>query len=506
MHNNYFFLSALVKELSQKLHQSTLIECFSQSPNELVLGIVLEDESEFWIKANLSSNFSCLSFPLEFARSKKYSINYFKELNGLPIVGIKMFDNERAFRLSFKGGYHLLFKLFGNRSNVSLYKEEEGIKSFSNQFFSELEKPLSAWNRILEYSEQDFENRKENLSQIVPTLGKELLEYFSNRELTFDEFQSELMKLGKKGFYVTEKEGRPKLLLFGEGGEWFRSPMEAVTSFYNAYIRIESFERTQKELIQKCISKSSQHNKRLKKLNARLNSLIEEQPLNQIADVVMANLHAIPQGALEVELFDFYTNNMLKVNFKRGQKPQMFAEQLYRKSKNRSKEVLVLEDNIAHIGNELYDLSELHKKLKDAFSFKELKPYIKEAKQTKNKVEEPRFKEYLLQGYKILVGRNSNNNDELTKSAHKDDLWLHAKDVSGSHVIIKNKNIEVPKIVIEYAASIAAYFSKRKTDSLCPVIYTPRKFVRKVKGAPAGSVVVEKEQVILVPPINKESL
>ena len=143
MHNNYFFLSALVKELSQKLDQSTLIDCFSQSANELVIGIVLKDDSEFWIKADLSSNFSCLSFPISFARSKKNSTNYFKEINGLPIVQIKMFDNERAFSISFKGGYHLLFKLFGNRSNVSLYKGEEGIKSFSNQFFSELEKPLS---------------------------------------------------------------------------------------------------------------------------------------------------------------------------------------------------------------------------------------------------------------------------------------------------------------------------------------------------------------------------
>lgn len=184
----------------------------------------------------------------------------------------------------------------------------------------------------------------------------------------------------------------------------------------------------------------------------------------------------------------------------------MYAEQLYRKSKNRSKEILVLEDNVTHIEKELKVLSVLHTELSEALSFKDLKPFIKEAKKSKNKFEEPRFKEYLLQGYKVLVGRNSNNNDELTKSANKDDLWLHAKDVSGSHVIIKKKTGEFPKFVIEYAASLAAYFSKRKTDSLCPVIYTPRKFVRKVKGAPAGSVVVEKEQVVLVQPISKESL
>jgi predicted ribosome quality control (RQC) complex YloA/Tae2 family protein len=57
-----------------------------------------------------------------------------------------------------------------------------------------------------------------------------------------------------------------------------------------------------------------------------------------------------------------------------------------------------------------------------------------------------------------------------------------------------------PKDVIEHAASIAAFFSKRKTESLCAVIVTPKKFVRKRKGDPAGAVIVDREEVILVEP------
>jgi len=100
------------------------------------------------------------------------------------------------------------------------------------------------------------------------------------------------------------------------------------------------------------------------------------------------------------------------------------------------------------------------------------------------------------------VGRNAEANDELTlKLAYKEDFWLHAKDVAGSHVIIKHQSGKnFPKDVIERAAQLAAYNSKRKTDSLCPVIVTPKKFVRKRKGDPAGAVVVEREQVILVEP------
>jgi predicted ribosome quality control (RQC) complex YloA/Tae2 family protein len=81
-------------------------------------------------------------------------------------------------------------------------------------------------------------------------------------------------------------------------------------------------------------------------------------------------------------------------------------------------------------------------------------------------------------------------------------LWLHAKDVSGSHVIIKyqaGKNF--PEPVIERAAGLAAFFSKLRTDSLCPVIVTPKKYVRKPKGLPEGAVVVDREKVLMVVPI-----
>ncbi len=114
-----------------------------------------------------------------------------------------------------------------------------------------------------------------------------------------------------------------------------------------------------------------------------------------------------------------------------------------------------------------------------------------------------RYHEFEFKGFRILVGRNAEANDKLTlKYSYKDDLWLHAKDVAGSHVLIKyqsGKNF--PKDVIEYAAGLAAYNSKRKNESLCPVAFTQKKYVRKRKGDPAGMVVVEREEVILVAPV-----
>ncbi len=110
------------------------------------------------------------------------------------------------------------------------------------------------------------------------------------------------------------------------------------------------------------------------------------------------------------------------------------------------------------------------------------------------------FKKVEFMGYTILIGRNAKNNDVLTKQfASKDDLWLHAKDVTGSHVVVKNQpGRNFPALVIERAAELAAFYSKRKNDSLCPVIYTPKKFVRKPKGLPEGAVVIDKENVVMV--------
>jgi predicted ribosome quality control (RQC) complex YloA/Tae2 family protein len=108
-------------------------------------------------------------------------------------------------------------------------------------------------------------------------------------------------------------------------------------------------------------------------------------------------------------------------------------------------------------------------------------------------------------GYHIWIGKNAKANDILTlKYAFKEDLWLHAKDVPGSHVVIKYKaGKNFPKDVIERGAQLAAYYSKRKNETLCPVAVTSKKFVRKRKGDPAGAVVVEREEVIMVEPKDR---
>ncbi len=105
-------------------------------------------------------------------------------------------------------------------------------------------------------------------------------------------------------------------------------------------------------------------------------------------------------------------------------------------------------------------------------------------------------------GYEVLVGRSARDNDQLTfRVARPNDLWLHAGDYPGSHVIVRNTSrSEVPHRTIIEAAQLAAKFSQASKDSRVTIHYTQRKFLTKPKGAAAGLVRMSSFRSITVEP------
>ncbi|WP_437566919.1 NFACT RNA binding domain-containing protein [Sorangium sp. So ce542] len=103
-------------------------------------------------------------------------------------------------------------------------------------------------------------------------------------------------------------------------------------------------------------------------------------------------------------------------------------------------------------------------------------------------------------GAAILVGRGAEDNDALTtKHARPHDLWLHAKGVAGSHVVVPlPKGASCPADVLVDAATLAAHFSDARGEAVCEVSYVPRRYVRKPRGAAPGAVVFDREKVIAV--------
>ena len=101
-------------------------------------------------------------------------------------------------------------------------------------------------------------------------------------------------------------------------------------------------------------------------------------------------------------------------------------------------------------------------------------------------------------GATILVGKNNLQNDKLTFSADPNEIWLHAKDMPGSHVIIVGENPDDETIV--YAAKLAAAYSKGANSSNVPVDYTRRRFVKKPSGAKPGFVIYTNQRTLFVTP------
>jgi predicted ribosome quality control (RQC) complex YloA/Tae2 family protein len=114
------------------------------------------------------------------------------------------------------------------------------------------------------------------------------------------------------------------------------------------------------------------------------------------------------------------------------------------------------------------------------------------------------FRRYVLgDGFEAWVGRSARENDELTFGhARKFDIWMHARGVGGSHVLLRlpGRDVKPGSSILEASAAIAAYYSKARGSELVPVMYTERKYVRRPRGADAGKVVVEREEVVIVRP------
>ncbi|WP_052429916.1 NFACT RNA binding domain-containing protein [Sporocytophaga myxococcoides] len=498
----------------QFLQGFEVADCFSQQKEELIV-VFQKEEKEFFIQAHFHNTFSCLFFPDDFKRARQNSVTLFQDILGLKVVKVDTALNERCIVFSLESGKSLVFKLFGNRANVILFDLDKVVKIFKNNLKLDLDLSLQNLNRSLDLSLTKFNEVNGNLNNFLPTLGKEAVAWLEQKgyeamllEDKWSNLTSLLSYFENPDFYIiTDKKGKPAISVLPENRflEKYDNPIKAINSFYRQYIKDLHIHTTKEELYRD-IERRLKHSKAVvSDLQKRLKEIQERIPMDQTADIIMANLHAIQQGVESAILFDFYRNEEREIKLNSKLSPQKNAEVLYKKSKSRFKEVEVLENLILQRLELIQQLDADRETVREIEDSRELKTYQSKyfkTKETERERQEGPYKTYDYLGYKILVGKSAKANEELTfKTGKKDDLWLHAKDVAGSHVIIQQRpgqNYPIP--VIERAASLAAFYSKRKTDSLCPVMYTQKKFVRKIKGAAPGMVKVEKETVIMVVP------
>lgn len=512
MHQNYYFLRQVSKALEPRISGSVISECFSQSKDELIIRFERGTES-FFIRANLSPSFTCLSFTPSFGRARKNSVDLFPEIVGRLVIGVRQFENERSFAILLSDSFTLLFKMHGNRSNVVIFEGDDASGLFRNNLVSDKNIRLAELDRVIDWSREAFLNNIEKPQSLYFTFGKVVWYYLGEHgfnELSPDEqwkkIQDVLRLLETPRYYVTFIRERPTLSLLdaGEVKAVIDEPLRASTEFFRLYTQDYALAREKNRLAGILRGRLESADSYCRKNNQRLDEVLQDNHYREWADLLMANLHNISPGTESAVIENFYDNQRpVEIPLKKDSTPQKTAEVYYRKAKNQHIEIERLEQSIKAKEEEAERLRQFLIKVETAEDFKSLKVLEAEIAPPEERSQEPLpYHEFEFRGFRIWVGRNATANDVLTlRHGYKDDLWLHAKDVSGSHVLIKHQaGKNFPKDVIEYAASLAAYNSRRRTESLCPVIVTPRKFVRKRKGDPPGAVVVDKEDVILVEP------
>ena len=512
MHFNYFFLSRLAKSLNQRLTGAKILECFSQNKNELIITCLPVDEQKiFQIRIDLNPNYSFINFPQNFYRSKRNSVSLFENISGAEIKGIRVIHNDRSLIIELTHPFSLLLKFHGNHSNIILLDDLHTVSLFRKKLVKDKNLEFGSLEKQIDYSKNYFFASEANLDE-YPTLGpfiKNHLKRLWKSAKSLDEqwkiFQNTLLELKADNIYLIRWEGKIMLSLIktDEVISSHSDPILAVNEFTAVFIRENGFTLKKNHAENLLRHEEKIQVQSLQSLTVSLQKLGQQQNYKFYADLIMANLHNINPYDSEVTLNDFDGNSKITIPLKKGMSPQKNAENYYRKSKNQNIQIRKNEELAAQKEKSIKEIRSSLKLLSDAGTIKEIEQIAAPfEKLIVEKSKSHPYKTFHFMGFEIRVGKNAKSNDLTTfKHSFKEDLWLHVKDAGGSHVIVKYKSgTNFPKPVIERAAQLAAFNSKRKTEALCPVIYTPMKFVRKRKGDPAGVVIVEKENVLLVEP------
>ena len=248
-----------------------------------------------------------------------------------------------------------------------------------------------------------------------------------------------------------------------------------------------------------------------KKLNVVLKNLDEEPNLEkykQYGDLISCNIYRMEIGMKELEVENFYdNNNLVKIPLQINLTPSRNAQQYFKKynklkgsishakehKKEYETEIEYLKSVLFEIeqAESLFELDEIHDEATAA-------GYLKKNNKKGKKKDLPSTPhEYEFEGVKILAGRNNIQNDRLTlKQAKKNYMWLHTKNIHGSHVIIESENISDE--LLFFAATIAKKHSNAKDSSKVEVDYTLVKYVHKESGAKPGMVVYTDYKTIIV--------
>jgi predicted ribosome quality control (RQC) complex YloA/Tae2 family protein len=289
-------------------------------------------------------------------------------------------------------------------------------------------------------------------------------------------------------------------------------PLESVNAAAAfAYVENERtgyFVAARRDLERRLLVSVGRLERQRKALERNRDEYAEHDRYRRMGEALKYNLAAVRKGATTVTLPDPYGARDIEIELRPELTPAANAERLFTRYKKAKRGVEAVAARLKAVEEELGRVQEDLERVRAATDLAELEPWMGEAKERDGSKGEPAAKagpgrRFLSsEGLLILVGRSAAENDGLTfKYARPHDLWLHAQQAHGSHVIVRrpDKNKSVPRRTLEEAAALAAFYSSDKHAGVVPVVVVERRYVRRAKG-PAGRATYRGGDVVFAEP------
>lgn len=472
-----------------------------------------------------------------------------KYLDGAILEKIKQVENDRVIHFHFSRrdelgdlqNIVLVVELMGRHSTILLLNQATGkildaikhIGTNQNSYRSLLP-GLEYINPPAQYLLNPFTTEKpevfETLSELPELTGKALQQKFQglgadtaqelatrlsarpNEKLrVWEEFFASLTTELTPTHYSGAKEYFTPVLfesLQDVPHESYDNLSELLDAFYHDKAERDRVKQQGGELIRKLENERKRNKNKLKKREQTLKDSENAEEFRQKGELLTTFLHQVPRGMTSVTLPNYYEEDKpLAIALDPALTPNQNAQKYFTRYQKLKNAVKLVGDQIAETKEELRYLDSVLAQLEiagpmDLAVIKEElvnQGYIRQkGKKRKEKPSQPE-KFRASDGTEILVGKNNLQNDQLTlRTARKTDTWLHAKNIPGSHVIIRSA--EPSEETLLEAAELAAYFSKYRHSAQVPVDYVQVKHIHKPNGAKPGYVIYENQKTLYVTP------
>lgn len=540
-----FFMHHMNEELKQTLLSGRINKIYQPSDYEIV----------FLMRANRQNHKLLFSIHPMQARYHVTDETFFnpevapnfcmvlrKYLEGAILTDIQQVGLDRITSFIFKKHddlgdqytYHLTLELMGRHSNIFLVHPQTNtildcLKHVSNQKNSVRSlrpnqpyqlPPYQHKLNIFTLSEQDITVLSEQLtsentpvSQRLQGIGKVTLQWLLNKQsdgLSLSESLQALQKVAPTPLLI---ERDFTSLPFQEGIQ-HATLSQLLDVFYVEKAKLERLQQLSGNLLAQLKQFVTKLERKLEKLD---NDKIAAQNCEEWrikGEILTAYSFQIEKGATHVSLPNFYDNDApIEIVLDPQKNATQNAQQLFKQYQKLKQSLQFIEEQTRLTKQELAYLESVLVQInlattEDLLAIKEeliTTGYLKDKQKMKRKNKPATLSPLQFKasdGTIILVGRNNLQNDQLTlKSSKKEHIWLHAKDIPGSHVVIQSDNPSDETIV--EAAKIAAYYSKYQQAANVPVDYVAIKHIKKPNGSKPGYVIYEQQKTIYVSPTDE---